>query len=163
MKLDFFQSCGHCWVFQICGSTFTASSFRIWNSSSGIPSPPLVLFVVMLFKAHLTSHSRMSGSRWMITPSWLSGSLIKIPRLRKCYYHSPGFGWSGGQACKDALNSEKCLGRCFRLIFVMETLHGSCYNSSCLIAVCSLVPLNSLLLRPFQGLALWPGSDHKMP
>ena len=28
----------------------------------------------MLPKAHLTSHSRMSGSRWMITPSWLSGS-----------------------------------------------------------------------------------------
>ena len=29
----------------------------------------------MLPKAHLTSHSRMSGSRWLITPSWLSGSL----------------------------------------------------------------------------------------
>ena len=28
----------------------------------------------MLPKAHLTSHSRMSGSRWVITPSWLSGS-----------------------------------------------------------------------------------------
>ena len=27
----------------------------------------------MLHKAHLTSHSRMSGYRWMITPSWLSG------------------------------------------------------------------------------------------
>ena len=28
----------------------------------------------MLPKAHLTSHSRMSGSGWVITPSWLSGS-----------------------------------------------------------------------------------------
>ena len=28
----------------------------------------------MLPKAHLTSHYRMSGSRWVITPSWLSGS-----------------------------------------------------------------------------------------
>ena len=78
MKTDLFQSCGHCWVFQICWhieySTFTASSFRIWNSSSGIPSPPLALFIVMLPKAHLTSHSRMSGSRSVITPSWLSGS-----------------------------------------------------------------------------------------
>ena len=80
MKTDLFQSCGHCWVFQICWhivcSTFKASSFRIWNSSTGIPSPPLVLFVVMLSKSHLTSHSRMSGSRWVcvITPSWLSGS-----------------------------------------------------------------------------------------
>jgi len=78
MKTDLFQSYDHCWVFQICWriecSTFTASSFRIWNSSTEIPSPPLALFVVMLPKAHLTSHSRMSGSRWVITPSWLSGS-----------------------------------------------------------------------------------------
>ena len=35
---------------------------------------PLALFIVVLPKAHLTSHSRMSGSRWVITPSWLSGS-----------------------------------------------------------------------------------------
>ena len=64
------------WVFQICWhikcSTFTAS-FRIWNSSTEIPSPSLALFIVMLSKVHLTSHSRMSSSRWMITPSWLSG------------------------------------------------------------------------------------------
>ena len=76
MKTDFFQSCGHCWVFQICCntecSTFTASSFRIWDSSAGIPAPPLALFAVMLPKAHLTSHSRMSGSKWVITLSWLS-------------------------------------------------------------------------------------------
>ena len=45
-------------------NTFTASSFRIWNSSTGIPSPPLALFIVMLPKDCLTSHSRMSGSRW---------------------------------------------------------------------------------------------------
>ena len=31
--------------------------------TTGIPSPPLALFVVMLPKACLTSHSRMSGSR----------------------------------------------------------------------------------------------------
>ena len=48
--------------------------FKIWNSSIGIPSPSRALFVVMLPKAHLTSHSRMSGRRWVITPSWLSGS-----------------------------------------------------------------------------------------
>ena len=48
MKTDFFQSWVHHWVFQICWhlecSTFTASSFRMWNSSPGIPSPPLALF-----------------------------------------------------------------------------------------------------------------------
>ena len=77
MKTDNFQSCGHCWVTQICWhiecSTFTASPFRIWNSSTGIPSPPLALFVVTIRKTHLTSHSRMSGCRWVITPLWLSG------------------------------------------------------------------------------------------
>ena len=78
MKTDLFLSCGHYWVFQICWqiecSTFTASSFRIWNSSTGTPSPPLALFIVMLPKTHLTSHSRMSGSRSVTTPLWLSGS-----------------------------------------------------------------------------------------
>ena len=57
-KLTFSSPRGLCWVFQICWhiecSTFTASSFRIWKSSTGIPSLPLTLFVVMLPKAHLT-------------------------------------------------------------------------------------------------------------
>ena len=74
----FFQSCGHCWVFHICWhiecSTFKSSSFRIWNTLIGIPSTLLALFVAMLPKAHLTLCSRMSGSRWVITPWWLSGS-----------------------------------------------------------------------------------------
>ena len=43
MKTDFFQSCGHWCVFQICWhvkcSHLTESTFRIWNSSAGIPSP----------------------------------------------------------------------------------------------------------------------------
>ena len=51
-----------CWYIEC--STLTASSFRIWNSSS----PPLALFVIMFPKAHLTSHSRMSGSSWVTTP-----------------------------------------------------------------------------------------------
>ena len=43
MKTEIFQSCGHCWAFQIfwhieC-STLTASSFSIWNRSAGILSP----------------------------------------------------------------------------------------------------------------------------
>ena len=78
-KTDLFQSCGHCWVFQICWhtecSTLTASSFRIWNSTTGIPFLPLALFTVV---AQLTLHSRMSGFGWVITPLWLSGSLRSL-------------------------------------------------------------------------------------
>ena len=93
MKTNLFQPCGHCWVFQIywhieC-STFTASSFRIWNSSAGIPSPLLALFVVIFPKTYWTSHSRMSDSRWVTTPSWLSGSLrsfLYTSFMYFCYY-----------------------------------------------------------------------------
>ena len=79
MKIHLFQSCGQCCIFQICWysecSILTASYFRIWNSSARIRSPPLALFVVMLPKAHLSLHSKMSSSRLVITPLWLSGSL----------------------------------------------------------------------------------------
>ena len=65
--------------FQICWhmecSTLRASSFRMLNSSAGIPSHPLALLAAVLLKVHLTSCCRMSGSGWVTTPSWLSGSL----------------------------------------------------------------------------------------
>ena len=76
-KLTFFRPVATA-VFQICWhiecSTITAPSFRIWNSSVGSSSPPLAVFIVMLPKAHLTSHSRMSNSGWLTTLLWLSGS-----------------------------------------------------------------------------------------
>ena len=51
--------------------------------ATGIPSPPLTLFIVMLRKAHLTSHSRMCGSRWVIIPSWLSEEALKTAEKRE--------------------------------------------------------------------------------
>ena len=69
MRVDLFQSCGLCWVFQICWhnecKTLMTSSFRDLNSSAGISSHPLVILTAVLLKAHLTSHSRMSGSGWL--------------------------------------------------------------------------------------------------
>ena len=84
MKTDLFQSCGHCWVFQICWH-IECSAFTASYSSAGIPSSPLALFIVMLPDAHLTLHSRMSVSRWVITPSWLSRSWrsLILRRLRE--------------------------------------------------------------------------------
>ena len=41
--------------------------------------PLLALFIVMLPKAHLTSHSKMSSSRLVTTPSWLYRSLSPHP------------------------------------------------------------------------------------
>ena len=79
MKIDLLQSCGHCWVFQICWhiecSTFTASSFRIWNSSTGIPSPPLALFIVVM----------------LLRPTWvhITGCLLlgKCDRVINIFYY----------------------------------------------------------------------------
>ena len=48
--------------------------------------PPLALFVAMLPMAHLTSHSRMSGSRWVITPLWLSGSWRSFLHSSSVFY-----------------------------------------------------------------------------
>ena len=61
-------------------------SIIFWNSSAGIQSPPLALLLAMLPKAHLTSHLKMSGSRWVITPLWLSGSLRSF--LYSCSVYS---------------------------------------------------------------------------
>ena len=70
-----------------------ASSFRIWNSSPEIPLPPLSLLVVVFPKAHLTSHSRISDSRRMITPLGLSLSLrpfflcVFLPLLLNIFFY----------------------------------------------------------------------------
>ena len=53
-----------------CMQHFNRIIFRILSSLTGIPSPPLALFTVKLPKDHLTSHSRMSVSMWVITSSW---------------------------------------------------------------------------------------------
>ena len=64
MRIDLFQSCDHCWVFQICChtecNTLTASSFRVLSSSTGIPLHPLALLTAVLPKANLTSQCRMA-------------------------------------------------------------------------------------------------------
>ena len=72
MRIALLQSFGHCWFFQICWhiecNTLIAPSFRVLNSSTGISLHSLALFIVVLPKAHLTPHSRMSGSGSLTTP-----------------------------------------------------------------------------------------------
>ena len=81
MKTDLPQSCSHCWIFQICChieySILTASSFRIWNSSAGIPSHPLALFVIMpwLPPGHLPNPELQPRS-----PALQAGCLPSEPR-----------------------------------------------------------------------------------
>ena len=78
MRIDLFQSCGHCWVFQVCWhiecNTLMASAFRVLSSSTGILLHPLALIIAVLPKAHVASLLRMPGSGWLTTPSWSSSS-----------------------------------------------------------------------------------------
>ena len=82
MKTDLFQSHGHCWVFHVCWhiecSTFTVSCFRVWNSSNGIPSPPLALFIVMLPRP-----------TWLRIPGCLTlGGLWRLSGLWRFFLYS---------------------------------------------------------------------------
>ena len=69
----------------LSAALLTPSSFRIWNSSARNLSPPPALFIVIL-----TSYSRISVSRWVITPSWLSESL-------RSFLYSSRLGRSTGE------------------------------------------------------------------
>ena len=53
-------------------------TYLVQHLIASLNSSPFALFIVMLPKAHLTSHSRVSSSRWMTIPPWLSGSLRPI-------------------------------------------------------------------------------------
>ena len=90
LKTNLFQSCGHCWVFQICCdiecSAFRASSFKIWKSSMGNPSPPLALFTVMLPKAHLT---------WQcfLEKPWISVETAQVLGVLHFYNRTTSHSW----------------------------------------------------------------------
>ena len=79
MRIDLFQSCGHCQVFQIClynkCNALMASSFRVLNSSTGIPLHPQAFLTQCFLRPTLLS--RMSGSGWLMTPSQQS-SLVHL-------------------------------------------------------------------------------------
>ena len=95
MKTDLFQFCGHCWVFQISWhiecSTFTASSFRIWNSSAGIPSPPLALFIESPKSSPQSASSSwppaelpsLAGHRYL--HFWSSSPTDHLPASQTCH------------------------------------------------------------------------------
>ena len=75
-----------CWRTEC--STSTGSSFRIWNSWTGIPSPPLALFIVMLPKALLTSQSRISGpAEWSHHCGYLGHEDIFVCSSSVCSCH----------------------------------------------------------------------------
>ena len=73
MKTDLFQSCGHCWVSQFAGILSVASSFRIWSSSTEIPSPPLALSVVMLPMNSMKRQNYGENKKDQCLPQFMNG------------------------------------------------------------------------------------------
>ena len=85
MKTDLLQSLGCCWVFQICWhvecNTLTASSFRIWNSLAGIPSPPLALFIVIeSITRELDKKSRFPKEKRRVRSPWVGERGLRLSR-----------------------------------------------------------------------------------
>ena len=148
MIADLFQFCGHFCVFQICWhkecSILTAPSYRIWNNSTEILSHPLGLFIVMLPKTHLTSHCRMSGSRWVITPSWLSGSWRSFLYSSSVYY------------CQLLISSTSVRSIPFLSFIVtifdsfLYLCRGLCYTDICLYEILCNETLNFLHFITFN-------------
>ena len=67
MRVDLFQSYGHCWVIQICWhnkcKTLMESSFRDFPSSAGISSHPLAFLTAVLL-GQLSKVNLLTSSRW---------------------------------------------------------------------------------------------------
>ena len=169
-----FQSYGHCWVFQIfwhieC-STFTASSFRIQNSSTGIPSPSLGLFKVMLPMAHLISHSRMFCSWWVITSLWFSMLwisflysssvyschlfLISSASVRSLSFLSlilPSFAWNVPLVSLIFLEETSSLSPSlvFHYFFALITEEGFLFSPCCSLELCIQMGVSSLFSFAF--------------
>ena len=102
-------------------SALTSSCSGIWNSSAGILSLPLVLFIVMLPKAHLSSHSRMSGSRWVTTPSWLSGP------LRSFLYSSSVYSCHPFLISPASVRSLRFCPLCYTKLYIHIIKMNDCY------------------------------------
>ena len=90
----------------------------------------LALIVVSLPKAHLTSHSMMSGSRWVITPSWLS-------RSRRSFLYSSVY------SCHLFLISSTSVRSISFLSFIMPIFAWN-------VPLVSLIFLKRLLVFPIQ-------------
>ena len=117
MKTDFFQPCGHCWVFQICWdiewSTLTASSFRILNSFK--------------FSLNFDTASGSTFAYWIyvnMSATDLWGRFISFSGLWKSYHTSqdhPLF-LAALSSCDIAVFCRECWSTCFRVSHSMDQL-----------------------------------------
>ena len=92
-----FQFCGNRWVFQICWSikciTLTASYFRIWNSSAGIPSSPvrsipLLSIIVPIFAWYIPFKSLIFLKTVLVFPFYCFPLFVCTDHLGRLSYCS---------------------------------------------------------------------------
>ena len=162
MITDLFQSCGHCWVFQICWhiecSTFTASSFRTWNSLTGIPSPPLALFIVMLSKGHFTSHSRMPGlAEWSQHRDYLGHEDLFLYSSSVYSYHFFLISSASVRSILSVLNCAHLCMKCFLGISNFLEEISSLSHSIVFLYFFALITEEGFLILPCFSLELVSG------
>ena len=139
MKADLFHSCGYCRVFLISWhiewSTFTASSFRSWNSSTEIPSSPLALSVVML--PRLT---------WLHIPGYLA--------LGKWSHHYGYLGHEDLQFCCVFLVPLLNI-FCFCQVHTISVLYWAHLCMNCSLGISNFLEvISSLSLSIFSSISL---------
>ena len=163
MKTDLFQSCGHCWVFQICWhiecSTLTASSFRIWNTSTGILSLPLALFVVMLLRptglhipeclAQVSDHTIVII--WVVKTFFVQFFCVFLPPPLSifcfCLVHAISVLYRAHLCMKCSLGISNFLEELSSLSHSIVSLYFF-----------ALITEEGLLISPWPGSWLWLGS-----
>ena len=132
------------------------------------PSAPLVFSIVLIHKDGLTSHSKMSGSRWAIIPSWICGywrsflynssvyylhlflihsaSVKSVPFL---FFNSTIFAWGVPLVSLIFLNIS-CLSHCIIFLFFFF-LHSSLKSAFLFLLplLCNTIHMDISLPFPF--------------
>ena len=114
MKTDFFQSCGHCWVFEICWHiecrVLTASSLRILFINFNLI---LFNFTILYWFCHI---SKWICHRYTCVPHPEPSSLLPPPSP----YHS-----SGSSQCTSPKHPVSCIKPGLVTRFIYDIIHIS--------------------------------------
>ena len=144
------------WKLIFSSPVATAEFLKFAGVSAGIPSPPVTLFIVMLPKAHLTSDSRMPGSKWVITPSCLSGSLRYF--LYSSYVYSCHLFLISCASVRSitfqSLFGHLCMKCSLGITNFLEEIF-IIYHSTVFLYCFALITEEGFLMSPCSSLELW--------
>ena len=107
MKTVLFQSCGHCWVFQICWTecrTFTASSSFFFFFT-------LFYFTILYWFCH--------------TLTWIYHGCTWVPNPEAPSHLLPHYHLSGSSPCTSPKDPVSCIKHRLAILFLHDSIHVS--------------------------------------